>query len=41
MFYKVVSARTDGSRVTEKGAEICVTLCVTRACKNVQIADYA
>ena len=29
------------SYANENGAEFCVTLCVTRMGKNVQIADYA
>ena len=41
MFYKVLSARTDGSRVTEKVLKFCITRCVTRMGKNVHIPDYS
>jgi hypothetical protein len=32
---------TTRGQTNENCAEICVTLCVTRACKNAQIRDYA
>jgi hypothetical protein len=31
---------TTRGQTNENCAEICVTLCVTRACKNAQIRDY-
>jgi len=41
MFCKVVRVCTHGCRLTKRVLDFCVTRCVTRMGKNVQIPDYA
>ena len=41
LFSTAARERGHGLRANENSAEFCVTLCVTRMGKNVQIRDYA
>ena len=41
LFSTAARERGHGLRANKNSAEFCVTLCVTRMGKNVQIPDYA